>query len=184
MRPSTVSSLLSTAALAGGLLLGMTWAEGPNPPPPPPHGMADMMIERRGVTEAAKKEAIKKLATEFEMDMERSRALDEKNLADLKLLVLDKNFDLPALRKNCDDRARLMADRQYRSFVFDGEIKKQLTAEQWSQYIRPRLAMLDRMEKMMSQGPGAPRPPRGPDGKKEGKDRPDGKDSAKEKDAK
>ncbi len=99
----------------------------------------EKMLTRLGV-DNSKKEKIIAIVNQSKNDLAKvSIQMDRKKL-DLKEMMLNGNVDLAKMRQNCDERGKIWADMQFLSFTMDNEIKKNLTPEQWNQYIQLKIS--------------------------------------------
>jgi Spy/CpxP family protein refolding chaperone len=97
------------------------------------------VFDRLGV-DSAKKEKIISLMAQSRNDIAKvSIQMDRKKL-DLKEMMLNGNVDMAKIKQNCDERGKIWAELQYLNFAMDNEIKKNLTTEQWNQYIQMKIA--------------------------------------------
>ncbi|MBN8217696.1 MAG: hypothetical protein J0L75_13720 [Spirochaetes bacterium] len=119
-------------------------------------------IAERLKLDAPKKSQMVKIYEQMVLDLSKLRIQMERKQLDLKELLLSGNLEMDKIRKNCDERGKIMADMQYLAFIADSDVKKILTPEQWIQYIQVKTAMMH----------GAPpKPEREGDRKGEGKPR-------------
>lgn len=112
-------------------------------PPTIPPQMADRLAKHLGL-DAAKTGQVKKIQSDLSLDLEKMKIGIERKMLDFRELLLGQNLDMDKIRRNCEERGRLMADMQVRMVVADSEVKKLLTTEQWTQYMQFRIMMMNR----------------------------------------
>lgn len=112
-------------------------------PPMIPPQAADRLAKHLGL-DAGKAAQVKKIQGELGTDLERTKIALERKMLDFRELMLAANLDMEKIKKNCEERGRLVADMQYRMVVSDNEVKKFLTADQWTQYMQIRIQMMNR----------------------------------------
>lgn len=142
MKLNALLSLLLFAALAQAQTspegvrsrdLGITGQGLPNP--------GERIAERLKL-DAPKTSQMVKIYEQMVLDLSKLRIQMERKQLDLKELLLSGNLEMDKIRRNCDERGKVMADMQYLAFIADNDVKKILTPDQWVQYVQVKTAMM------------------------------------------
>ena len=132
------SASLALAQVPEATPIGLRSRDLAIPPPNPSERIAERLK-----LDAAKTQQLQKIYQQLGVDMAKLRIQMERKQLDLKELLLSGNLELDKLRKNCDERGKVMADMQFLAFIADSDVKKLLTPDQWTQYIQLKSAMMD-----------------------------------------
>ena len=135
-RMTNVLTLLSALTVAG-------WTQGGERMPPPggggPEGRFEEMLQTI-TQDAAKQEKIRVIHQEKHKAKQKLHIQMEKKELELREMLL-ASFELPRIRQNCDERAKIWADLQYLDFEKDAEVKKILDDKEWDRYLAAQQQM-------------------------------------------
>ncbi len=99
-------------------------------------------------------DAVEVLLTDFHKKKYLLKLESEEHKIALKKMIVNDQFEMGAIKKNCHKRGDIWAEMQILKFEKDAEIKKLLTQKQWDKYLMHRIKSMDKEGKGKRGGKG------------------------------